>query len=188
MRWLRNIFGLIAILSGLLSTVSIFAWIDISGPYYKPLSKIEISSVYGRFSVDIGHGYPPRAARDSWGISLVSTSNERDGRILHGTQIIYKPVMFSQRFSYWKKSSKLSGGWTINTMGFSTPYWLLVLISSPWPGIALVLYVMRRKHTPGICRNCGYDLRGTPSGVCPECGRTATPLHDDEPTPTKPQT
>ena len=22
-----------------------------------------------------------------------------------------------------------------------------------------------------VCRNCGYDLRGNTSGVCPECGK-----------------
>ncbi len=29
---------------------------------------------------------------------------------------------------------------------------------------------------PGRCRNCGYNLTGNTSGVCPECG-TALPMH-----------
>ncbi|MBN2448306.1 MAG: hypothetical protein JXO22_16385 [Phycisphaerae bacterium] len=27
-------------------------------------------------------------------------------------------------------------------------------------------------NIPGKCRHCGYDLRGTTSGRCPECGNT----------------
>jgi len=35
----------------------------------------------------------------------------------------------------------------------------------------------RKKIAPGLCRNCGYDLRAMPEGggklleICPECGR-----------------
>lgn len=29
-----------------------------------------------------------------------------------------------------------------------------------------------RKLRIGICRGCGYDLRGLPSSTCPECGST----------------
>ena len=38
----------------------------------------------------------------------------------------------------------------------------------------------RRHRRPGVCR-CGYDLRGNPSGRCPECGRAANtwPLRAD---------
>ena len=29
-----------------------------------------------------------------------------------------------------------------------------------------------RRRWRGLCSNCGYDLRGNESGVCPECGFT----------------
>lgn len=31
----------------------------------------------------------------------------------------------------------------------------------------------RRRRRLGLCLACGYDLRGNPSGVCPECGAAA---------------
>lgn len=32
-----------------------------------------------------------------------------------------------------------------------------------------------RRVARGLCLNCGYDLRGVGSGVCPECGHTMEP-------------
>ncbi len=51
------------------------------------------------------------------------------------------------------------------------PLWLPTLLFGLWPGIALTRHIKRRYFTHGICRKCGYDLRGSPSGACPECGR-----------------
>ena len=34
---------------------------------------------------------------------------------------------------------------------------------------------VKRRRAMGICVGCGYDLTGNVSGVCPECGRAATP-------------
>jgi hypothetical protein len=51
------------------------------------------------------------------------------------------------------------------------PAWLIV---GPPLAAALALWMpvilARRRRRPGECE-CGYDLRGTPSAVCPECGR-----------------
>jgi hypothetical protein len=46
------------------------------------------------------------------------------------------------------------------------------------PAISLVCWLRRRRdRMKGCCRNCGYDLRGNPSGkACPECG---TPIPVD---------
>lgn len=33
---------------------------------------------------------------------------------------------------------------------------------------------LQRRYPDGYCQSCGYDLRGSASGVCPECGA----LHD----------
>lgn len=33
---------------------------------------------------------------------------------------------------------------------------------------------------PGLCASCGYDLRGSASGTCPECGLTDKPPNRTE--------
>jgi hypothetical protein len=48
---------------------------------------------------------------------------------------------------------------------------LYLLILLP---VGLVWYRHRssvRRHPPGHCKKCGYDLTGNESGRCPECGQ-----------------
>ena len=55
------------------------------------------------------------------------------------------------------------------------PHWFAVLVLSVLPARALATRAIRRKRARrGLCRACGYDLRGTP-GRCPECGTAAAP-------------
>ena len=46
----------------------------------------------------------------------------------------------------------------------------------PWWNIAagsiLVLTGVHLLHSRQHCRKCGYDLRGLPGNICPECGRS----------------
>ena len=56
-----------------------------------------------------------------------------------------------------------------------TPFWVPVaLVSAP---TALLWYLDRRRHSPGHCRKCGYNLTGNVSGRCPECGQTIELKH-----------
>ena len=32
------------------------------------------------------------------------------------------------------------------------------------------IFIARDGRRPGECVDCGYDLRGSPSNTCPECG------------------
>ncbi|UCE61364.1 MAG: hypothetical protein JSU63_06375 [Phycisphaerales bacterium] len=57
---------------------------------------------------------------------------------------------------------------------FGIPFWLAVLlVSAPtvflWRWEHRVTRIQRRREQ-GLCLRCGYDLRGTPNGVCSECG------------------
>ncbi|MFI4861862.1 MAG: hypothetical protein ACIAXF_14410 [Phycisphaerales bacterium JB063] len=49
-------------------------------------------------------------------------------------------------------------------------WWLLALQVAVAAGVAFYLIRMFRPPNGG-CRSCGYDLRGTPTGLCPECGQ-----------------
>lgn len=55
-------------------------------------------------------------------------------------------------------------GFAINTVVYAG---VLALI---WRLSGLIRQVARHRH--GLCVECGYDLRGIASGVCPECGST----------------
>ena len=47
------------------------------------------------------------------------------------------------------------------------PFWcILIPLAVPTAG----LWYLDRKPPPGCCPNCGYDLTGNVSGICPECG------------------
>jgi hypothetical protein len=46
----------------------------------------------------------------------------------------------------------------------------LLAIATIWVWVPL----LRRKPARGLCRDCGYDLTGNTSGVCPECGTPTT--------------
>jgi hypothetical protein len=56
-------------------------------------------------------------------------------------------------------------------------------LTAPWPAVVAALGIVpvwrlrsllrtRRQFQQGLCRACGYDLRGTPDR-CPECGTFA---------------
>ena len=69
----------------------------------------------------------------------------------------------------WRRVITGQGG----TLHFILPIWIptaffaTVLWFSCRP-----LYVRRRRRRLGLCVNCGYNLTGTESGVCSECGNT----------------
>jgi len=52
------------------------------------------------------------------------------------------------------------------------PLWMPVGLLVLWPVIAFLRGPLRRARLvlKGLCRNCGYDLEGNVTGVCPECG------------------
>jgi len=73
----------------------------------------------------------------------------------------------------WYKFRLVSDG-TWNRCILFFPLWLPFVVLSVWPTIA---FARRIRATPltDICTACGYDLRGSSSGVCPECGKANPP-------------
>ncbi len=62
----------------------------------------------------------------------------------------------------------LEAGWTrLDVYYVYTPLWLpLVLIAVP----TIVVPRLTKRHPPGHCRWCGYDLEGVEHEQCPACG------------------
>ena len=53
----------------------------------------------------------------------------------------------------------------------AVPYWFVAAAGMVVPALWLVAARRRRKRArAGLCRRCGYDLRATAAGRCPECG------------------
>ena len=55
------------------------------------------------------------------------------------------------------------------------PQWLTAIIASAPPAVFVLLAAWnwqkrRGRRLAGLCAACGYDLRGSDSGRCPECG------------------
>jgi hypothetical protein len=51
------------------------------------------------------------------------------------------------------------------------PYWVLAILFAILPARWMLSYRRAaRREREGRCLRCGYDLRGSTSGKCPECG------------------
>jgi hypothetical protein len=57
--------------------------------------------------------------------------------------------------------------WELIIMAPQLTLWKFLL---PMSILTAWVWYADRSFADGCCRNCGYDLRGNVSGVCPECG------------------
>lgn len=93
---------------------------------------------------------------------------------------------------------RTEGGWVLMQapkapptpadLGPGHPYRCVTTVACPilFPPVVLLVYpvyavlrgpiLRRRRAKRGQCLECGYDLRGSPSGVCSECG---APVEDN---------
>ncbi|NLE60662.1 MAG: hypothetical protein GX616_20140 [Planctomycetes bacterium] len=65
----------------------------------------------------------------------------------------------------------LSQAWSRNEVFIRL--WRLLPVTLIYPTVCLLSSRYRRysRRKRGCCANCGYDLTGNVSGVCPECGQ-----------------
>jgi len=77
-----------------------------------------------------------------------------------------KPLGFMSMFLHSNAQGGMRNTWII------FPFWLPTLILSFFGILPIVRGPMRRmlRRTRGRCLECGYDLRGTRSKRCSECG------------------
>jgi hypothetical protein len=69
--------------------------------------------------------------------------------------------------------SRLRPSWSSlpDYASFTTPLWIPTVLTAIAPTLWFMRRRSRRRRRPGLCPQCGYDLRATP-GQCPECGTT----------------
>jgi hypothetical protein len=78
---------------------------------------------------------------------------------------------YSKRFLGFGGGVQLNGGRFVNI-----PYWFLALLFALPPAMTIRGILRRRARRPGLCPNCGYDLRAHSAGErCPECGTANIP-------------
>jgi hypothetical protein len=84
---------------------------------------------------------------------------------------------FQSLKSEWKRDRCDHFRWGCGRRDYEGVWWTIVplwiplcvaLASTSW------LWLRKRHHKEGCCRNCGYDLTGNLSGRCPECGTLVT--------------
>lgn len=104
-------------------------------------------------------------------LSIAVTSN---GRGQSGTVSLRWPsrsVSASLLLPHFAFSLALGAGW------IGVPYWMLMLPAAAlWSIRTRRVYRAKQRIISGCCVACGYDLRGSPSGRCPECGSVTSTL------------
>lgn len=104
---------------------------------------------------------PPFEVAKSFGLFIVAGPHPDLVRTL-----IPKKLSFLRREVDWWSCPPLGA------FGLAISYRLLVLVFTTLGIMPLAVtgFRVRRRARRGRCTACGYDLRGSPSGVCPECG------------------
>ncbi len=122
------------------------AWLSIE---FSPRPTIGVHFSAGQVTLRISEYDPPSAA-----------SGDRD---------LVAVRRHSFMFRWWFSRSQVIVGrmWSVQTTEFDVPLWLVLLI--PLLPTSLSCFHHRR-HTPGHCPACNYNLHANTTGVCPECG------------------
>ena len=107
------------------------------------------------------------------GLMLVQTRGSRRVRMAVWAPIAVLTVIVVPAVSIYVYDSEIGIGtlvWLQLAAAFFALLAWLPLWQPPW--------IVPRQRDPDLCIECNYDLRGTPSRLCPECG-TANELPSD---------
>ena len=110
----------------------------------------------------------------AFGFTLFQVGHLRFG-FARGGVLAYGPVDTSRlgvSVSGWMPGPDLAflperGFTSLGTPRYFVPMWI------PFLALAIPTYILwrrDRRKPEGCCQQCGYDLTGNESGVCPECG------------------
>ena len=82
-------------------------------------------------------------------------------------------------FSFKRREVTMPGGNSLTLTSLTFPHWLLVSLLAMLPVSRFFVDRIRNwnRRRKGLCLACGYDLTGSTSTVCSECG---APVYADE--------
>ncbi len=173
MRFLRASFAVLALISLMAWVASTFLSIAIEMPLGGADRSLDVTAIAGRIAFSTHTGYP--LEDPTWRAHVSSIAPLRDATADMQDLGINVPMPEAYPRFEWSSRSTThpTKGWTWSRSTLAFPLWLPTVVLGCWPGVAMVLWIRRRHLTVGRCQSCGYDLRGSVSGNCPECGRTA---------------
>jgi hypothetical protein len=184
MKWRRRLFVFCSCLSLVFCLAAAALWVR---SYWRaewvkfvhPPWQFSVASYPGRISFGVYHEVvPPRPASGDFGVPLTqyprfstwSQSNPpgtREG--LHSYYLPQGVPMY--RALGFVAISHLPGNSPNLALSFMIPHACGCLLASILPVWWYIRHRRCRSSSPSpACRNCGYNLTGNVSGVCPECG------------------
>lgn len=171
----RYIFNTLTVVSLLLLLATAGLWVD-SDSMIRSLTYVLESQ---KTSVGVGSQYNGLFLRlDEWSYQSYSSKGWDASCSAIQTRGIGMMTHLGNFDYVWRKGMYHPVG-NIEWSYLFVPHWFLGLIFATLPTIWLIKW-RRRRNLPDIpCGNCGYDLTGNESGVCPECGHPMPPLSND---------
>jgi hypothetical protein len=187
-RFLRILRAAISVLSLLFCFAITFVWVRgyFVADSFQQYSTIDIQNRSYRpiIQVDTGKG-GIAFTRTFWSGpigSLATQSGIPSQPLIHWKQSpLYPDFRFRPSpppflgFKFKRIAASLPNGSTVRVFAFVLPLWSvwLVFLLVSIPELLYRYRLFRRHRNPGLCPNCGYDLRASPE-KCPECGHCAT--------------
>jgi hypothetical protein len=83
------------------------------------------------------------------------------------------PALFVRITGFYLNLQFGSNSRRVGCLRLSISVWVLLTLLGGYPLLVLIRGPVRRRIriARGLCANCGYNLTGNMSGVCPECGK-----------------
>lgn len=113
-----------------------------------------------------------------WHVTLGKLEGDRGAMIIRGLWCTTSFDAFT--CGPFKLNTAYEVDWSLNWPAFASngsPSMYLVILAIPFwlptlffAACSYVLWTQPRLNKPGICGECGYDLRGNTTGRCSECG------------------